>query len=185
MMRYTIVLSIVIAVMILSIVSALASKPEKSAHKMLIELRLATVDYNDVSVAEEDGYSSTIECVPNMGIHYLNEELALDPEVDEMKPEILLYEPKENGGYKLVGVEYFAVALANSEEGPIPWFGDEGPEQGWFNEAPVLFNKHKMDGPMPGHNEDMPWHYDLHTWIWKFNKEGTFEDFNPRINCTP
>ncbi|GIU70745.1 MAG: hypothetical protein KatS3mg003_0224 [Candidatus Nitrosocaldaceae archaeon] len=181
----TIILSMIVVVMIFSIVSATAIKPEKSAHKMLIELKLETVDYKDVSVAENNNYQSTIECVENMGIHYINDELASDLEVDEMNPEIILYEPKKNGDFRLTGVEYFVPAMVETEEGLVPWFGESVPEQGFANEAPILFNKHKMEGPMPGHDPNMPWHYDLHVWIWKFNTDGTFSSFNPRVNCNP
>ncbi len=43
--------------------------------------------------------------------------------------------------------EYLVLALANSEEGPIPWFGEDESEQGWFNEASILFNNYQMNGP--------------------------------------
>ncbi len=39
-----------------------------------------------------------------MDIHYLNEELIGDIEVNEMEQEVIIYESKENGGYKLAGV---------------------------------------------------------------------------------
>lgn len=29
----------------------------------------------------------------------------------------------------------------------------------------------------------MPWHYDLHVWIWTPNPNGDFAPFNPRVMC--
>ena len=40
-----------------------------------------------------------------------------------------------------------------------------------------------FDGPMPGHNPSMPWHFDLHAWLWAENPAGTFAMFNPTLSC--
>jgi hypothetical protein len=29
----------------------------------------------------------------------------------------------------------------------------------------------------------MPWHYDLHVWLWEDNPTGLFAMFNPAISC--
>jgi hypothetical protein len=50
------------------------------------------------------------------------------------------------------------------------------------NAAPVLFGR-VFDGPMPGHAPGMPWHYDLHVWVWKHNPGGIFAQFNPTVSC--
>ena len=181
MRKRVLIQGLLLATLAISIISVSAA-PEKSTHKMLLDLRLATLQYKDVAVAESDGYVSTIECIPNMGVHYINFDLMQDLNVDEMKPEVIIYEQK-NDKLKLAAVEYVVPALANSDQGPIPWFGDEEPEEGWFNDAPIIFNNHAMEGPMKGHDDNMPWHYDLHVYIWNFNPNGTFEAFNPRIGC--
>jgi hypothetical protein len=31
--------------------------------------------------------------------------------------------------------------------------------------------------------EWMPYHYDLHAWIWKDNSRGLFDDWNPSVKC--
>ena len=36
---------------------------------------------------------------------------------------------------------------------------------------------------MPGHNPQMPWHYDLHVWFWEDNPDGLFAPFNPALSC--
>lgn len=42
------------------------------------------------------------------------------------------------------------------------------PPLGFFNPAPTIFGQ-AFDGPMPGHNPEMPWHYDIHVWIFETN----------------
>jgi hypothetical protein len=44
-------------------------------------------------------------------------------------------------------------------------------------------NGQSFDGPMPGHNPDMPVHYDLHVWLYKYNPAGLFAAWNSRVNC--
>ena len=150
---------------------------------LLAKLKVATEKYHDPDVAIADGYMATDSCVPEMGYHYVNASLASDLNVTELVPEVVLYEPTEEGR-KLVGVEYFAAALANTAGGPAPWFGEEAPPMGWYNPAPTLFAGQVFDGPMAGHEPGMPWHYDLHAWVWKDNPDGAFAPFNPDVSCS-
>jgi hypothetical protein len=157
----------------------------------------ASARYHSVDQALEDGYSGAGEpCVQAppppglsgaMGIHYVNAALTRDLEINPQQPEILLYLPGDDGKLKLVGVEYFAPALANTAEGPRPWFGvpgqpDAPPPLGFFNPAPSVLGQ-AFDGPMPGHNPEMPWHYDLHVWFWQDNPGGLFAPFNSALSC--
>lgn len=187
-------LTVVTILTILSIAPAVAAPdaPGSDVNSLLAEVRRATAKYHDETVALADGYVSTVECVEapglgGMGIHYVNFALA-DPappvgSVDELTPEILLYAPIE-GGVRLVGVEYSALALANTPDGPAPWFDPiTPPPLGWFTTAPTLFIDQLMHGPMPGHEPEQPWHYDLHAWVWQANPNGVFEDFNPTVSC--
>jgi len=141
----------------------------------LAKVRQATAKYQDVNAALADGFISTVECTAEeglggMGIHFLNIDRIMDPAVNFLEPEILLYVETE-GRMKLIGVEYF-VALG-PPGAPVP---DPAPP------APVLFGV-PFDGPMPGHDADMPPHYDLHVWVWQANPAGTFAMFNPNISC--
>jgi hypothetical protein len=36
---------------------------------------------------------------------------------------------------------------------------------------------------MAGHSPGMPWHYDLHLWIWKNNPDGIASAWNPALSC--
>ncbi|MBI2852278.1 MAG: hypothetical protein HYX84_04150 [Chloroflexi bacterium] len=140
---------------------------DKDTLKLLAEVRQATDKYHDVSVALAEGYTDDplgtgpLPCEPAMGIHYVDLELASDLDVDEMTPEILLYEPTDEGD-KLVGVEYFVAFVGQP--------------------APVLFGR-PMNGPMAPHEPGMPPHYDLHVYLWEGNPDGVFAEFNPNVKC--
>ncbi len=100
--------------------------------------------------------------------------------LDPSRPETLLYEPQKNGQLRLVGVEYFAVALTANG----PYFGPPPPPPppAFVTPRPTLFGQ-DFDGPMPGHDAGMPWHFDLHVWLWRNNPRGMFSPFNPKVTC--
>ena len=149
-------------------------------------VRSATARYHDVNRALADGYLPVSPCIEApglgvMGIHYLHPALASDLAIDARAPEILLYVPS-GSGLRLVGVEYWSIALANTAGGPAPWFGSTPPADGFFNPAPEVLGV-EFEGPMEGHDPGMPWHYDRHLWIWQGNAAGMFEQFNPHLSC--
>ena len=151
-------------------------------------VKAATARFHSVEQAARAGYSTEDEpCVESpggaMGIHAVNHTLVGDQSIDPYRPEIMLYIPTGSGNLKLIGVEYFQVALANTPSGPAPWFGSDPPEDGFFTPPPSVFGR-TFDGPMPGHNPHMPWHYDLHVWLWKANPAGFFAPFNPALSCS-
>ena len=128
---------------------------------------LVLAKYRDVNKALADGYIpvSGCEALPGtggMGIHYLNPQLGSDLVSDPFKPEILLYAPNGRGGLDFLGPEYFQA--------------DAG-------QARPNVNGQSFDGPMPGHNPQMPVHYDLHVWLFKYNPAGLFSVWNPRVKC--
>jgi hypothetical protein len=150
-------------------------------------VKAATARYHSFHQAEKAGYSVEGEpCVASpegaMGIHAVNGTLAMDQAVDPLHPEIILYVPDKHGKLRLVGVEYWMVALANTETGPQPWFGPDPPPLGFFTPQPSVLGQ-PFDGPMEGHNPSMPWHYDVHVWLWADNPSGFFAPFNPTLSC--
>ena len=123
--------------------------------------------------AEADGYSGVGEpCVSSpagtMGVHYVNGGLIADGVIDPLRPEILVYAPKGNGGLRLVAVEYFKV--------------DADQNLATNGDRPSLFGQ-VFDGPMPGHNPTMPVHYDLHAWVAEHNPAGSLSQWNPDLSC--
>lgn len=183
-MKRLLTLLLVVALTAISSGTALAAKGEGAD---LAAIRRATVKYHDVQAAMDDGYVPASPCmempgVGAMGIHYLNPEYASDLTIDPMHPEVLLYIPRPDGSLKLVGVEYFAVALVATPDGPAPWMPQSPPPYDFFNPAPSVLG-HTFDGPMAGHDPTMPWHYDKHVWIWQHNPAGTWEQWNSSLTC--
>lgn len=161
-------------------VSGAAAAQVDTQYQANLEALLKSVEkYQDPYVAVRDGYFSTVGCVHYdgekieghqeydkgaMGVHFFNPAL-VGPEVDPMKPPVLIYEPV---GQKLhlVAVEYF-VPLASGVKA-----------------RPTLFGT-PFQGPMEGHEPIMPQalaHFDLHLWI-KDNPYGMFAATNPEVNC--
>jgi hypothetical protein len=107
-----------------------------------------------------------------MGQHYVNLDLVLDtaagvPTIDPVHPEALVYEPRVNGGYRLVGVEYVVFQEAWDAANDSP---------------PTLFGKTFTLVPA-GNRYSLPPFYELHAWIWRPNPSGIFMDWNPSVSC--
>jgi hypothetical protein len=150
-------------------------------------VRAAVSIYHSYAQAAIAGYSVGQEpCVSSpagtMGIHAANVGILATGVNDPLNPPILIYLPRADGSLRLVAVEYWHIALANTANGPAPWFGADAPPLGFFNPAPSVLGQ-TFDGPMAGHNPQMPWHYDLHAWVIENNPAGTFSQWNPSISC--
>jgi hypothetical protein len=172
-------------------VSAAVPAGDWGVNAQLTVVKQATARFHDLAAAQASGYSIENEpCVASpaggMGIHAPNLPLILDPTLDLSKPELLLYEPRPNGGHRLVGVEYFqAVILRNKTTGiesprleTAPWDPDE---YEIVNPRPSLLGQqfHLTPPPAP----QVPWHWSLHVWIWAHNPSGMFAEWNPAIQC--
>lgn len=158
----------------------------------LAVVRGATAAFHDVDKAIAAGYVSPVggHCdeigAGAMGVHSQNPRLIQNPALIPEQPEILMYLPTGDGNYRLIGVEYFqAVLLRNTLTGQVaPWFAPTPwpAEYVVVNSTPSLFGE-SFQGPMPGHIPGMPWHYDLHVWLWTPNPSGMFAQWNPSIRC--
>ncbi len=126
-------------------------------------LRRETRHYRSFSEAASDGYVAQLSpCVDSpaggMGYHYGNPAL-IDTELEALRPEILMYEPRPNGRLRFVGVEYIVPIAAWDEPHPPEVEGVELHK----NEALGLWV--------------------LHVWTRRKNPTGVFQDFNPRVTC--
>jgi hypothetical protein len=144
----------------------------QTAHD-LRRARHATRAFRDVAVARAAGYAATGPCTEDpkyggMGIHYANERLVADGELDVTRPEILVYQPRRGGGLRLGAIEYFQA--------------DADQDLATDADRPSLFGL-PFDGPMLGHDAAMPVHYDLHVWLYRHNPAGKFAMWNPRVHC--
>jgi hypothetical protein len=146
-----------------------AGHDERSSNADLTAASLAAAVFQDVAQAEAAGYASTLDTLGcfedgqrgGMGLHYANDEL-MDATLDVTKPEALVYELDATGQITaLVAHEYIV---------PIEAWDDAAP--------PRLFGRDLHQHP------SLPV-WILHTWIWKNNPMGMFEDFNPRVRPCP
>jgi hypothetical protein len=169
-----------------------SSKTSGAETAAVAAVRQATAAFHDVDKAIAAGYVSPVggHCdeiaAGAMGVHSSNPALMQNPALIPERPEVLLYLPSGDGNYRLVGVEYVQfVLLRNTQTGQVgPWFSPNPWPAGYVvvNSTPSLFGQ-SFQGPMPGHVPGMPWHYDLHAWIWTPNPTGMFAQWNPSISC--
>ena len=141
----------------------------------------ATARFHDIEKAKAAGYTVTvadlagITCIEDpegsgtMGVHMLNPALLFDGgAIDADEPEILVYEPRNDGTLKLVALEY--LVLKSDWEAA----GNTAP--------PALFGQEFMLTPA-GNRYGLPPFYALHAWIWNSNPSGLFAPYNPSVSC--
>lgn len=140
---------------------------ELDAHvrKEIAALRRLTAPFHDIQTAMDAGWDTPVTgCLAHptdgaMGVHYGN--LAFfDAQAAVLEPETLLYEPRRNGGMRLVGVEYL-----------IP-----------FDALPATADPPELLGQHFHANTDAGV-WALHVWISRHNPEGIFADWNANVTC--
>jgi hypothetical protein len=126
-------------------------------------VRDATEKFKSTDAAEAAGYNRVTDCVEYqpagaMGYHFQNNAL-LDTTLDLEHPEVLVYERKADGAFKLNGVEFLV---------PIPaWTATEPPRV--------------MGQALKRADRLGIWY--LHVWTWEPSPSGLFADWNPRVKC--
>jgi hypothetical protein len=132
--------------------------------KDLAALRQATAAFHEIDVAGHAGWGAQItDCMTSalggMGFHFGNTKL-FDGSVRVDEPELLLYEPEQNGRMRLVAVEYIIPYAAHARtDAPPELFGQQ------FKQVDAF----QLWG--------------LHAWVWKDNPSGMFADWNPNVTC--
>jgi hypothetical protein len=152
---------------------ALVALAESGGQADLGPIRQATAAYHDLDAAQAAGYAEFYVCtdetgVGAMGQHFVNLDLVLDPAIDALRPEVLVYEPRIGGGYKLVALEYvtFQDAWATA-------FGATTPSVlGIDLKAVAAPNRYGL-----------PPFFQRHVWLWAPNPLGMFNDWNSEVSC--
>lgn len=167
------VMAAAVMAVVLSAGTSLAAGTGRQAD--IADVRAATARFHDLDVALAEGYVLFYRCteqpgVGTMGQHYANLDLVVgDPSIDPLRPEVLVYEPKENGdGYRLVAVEYVTIQEL--------WAGANGSAT-----PTVLGQELVLVGA--GNRYGMPTFYQRHVWLWEPNPNGIFSDWNPNVSC--
>jgi hypothetical protein len=147
--------------------------PENAGARNLVQaVRNATARFQDVSVAEHEGYALQFGCVTGpdfgaMGLHYVNGSLVASGLVDAAHPQIVLYEPTASGRLQLTGADYLVLADAwNATHAHAPELMGQIFQ---FFDAPNRFG--------------LPPFYTLHVWAWKPNPNGAFVNWHPKVSC--
>ena len=127
------------------------------------KVRDATARFKTTEAAEAAGYKRVGDCVEYqpagaMGYHFQNNAL-LDRTLDVDHPEVLVYEKKPDGAFKLNGVEFLV---------PISAWTDAEP--------PRIMGQALKKADSLG-----IWY--LHVWTWEPSPTGLFADWNPNVKC--
>jgi len=142
---------------------ALPSGRGEAVDRDVAKVREATARFKAADLAEKAGYKAGTNCVEHqpagaMGYHFQNNAL-LDTTLDVEHPEVLVYERKPDGTFKLNGVEFLVPIAA--------WKATEAPRI--------------MGQPLKRADSLGIWY--LHVWTWEPSPSGLFADWNPRVKC--
>jgi hypothetical protein len=108
-----------------------------------------------------------------MGVHYIvPDRVFVDPKVYAEEPEALIYEPRGNNQWELVGVEF--IVLKSLWEAQT---GDDKPT------GPPTVDGHQMNYVGFPNRYGLPEFYELHVWAFEQNPVGSFADWNTRVSC--
>jgi hypothetical protein len=175
-MRKTLLIALVAALPLLAIAGYAGAGGGQSS---LAELREATAKYHDIAVARAEPNAvelpqvqpfGTGTCIENlngggaMGIHLLLQD-RVDDKLVPTEPEALLYEKRNDGSYKLTGVEYI-VATA---------------------EQPTLYGQPFDETNLARYGNPAATVWTLHVWAWKPTPDplrGIFSPWNTRVTCS-
>lgn len=137
----------------------------------LAALRQAVEPFHDIDAARDAGYDVVVShpinhriCLRDsvlgaMGIHFLEAAL-VDDTVLATRPEVLIYEPQEDGSEEFVGVEYII---------PFSILGEDQPPPTLFGQQFVQNHTFQLWG--------------LHAWVGRNNPSGMFASWNPAVTC--
>lgn len=150
-----------------------AASANASAASQIAQLRRLLAPFHDFQTASDAGWSTPITpCLKSgdlpstpgtgaMGLHYGNLTYIQDGGVvDLLQPELLLYEPEQNGKLRFVGVEYI-VPFADHPATAAP---------------PTLLGQQFAQVPEFGV-------WGLHIYAGRHNPSGMFAPWNPKVSC--
>lgn len=130
-------------------------------------LTLAALPLFNYDVAISAGWDTILgECVESpmggMGYHVHNMDQLTNGHLNLLRPEVLLFAPREDGSMQFHGVEYIIPADLWTEPQPPVFLGQE-----------LHFNPNVPPNGI----------WALHVWIATPNEAGLFADFNPAVSC--
>ncbi len=186
-MRKMLVIALVAALPVLAVGGYAAAGGQSG----VAQARNATAPFHDLETAKQAGYTleladgSQKTCITDlaqpsagaMGVHMVNLGLLDDPStaapfddttLDPTRPEVLVYEQRNDGTLKLVALEYVVFQAA--------WAAEHG-----AGSRPSLFGV-PFDANS-GARYGLPPFWALHAWVWKPNPTDMFFQWNPDVVC--
>jgi hypothetical protein len=147
---------------------------KKEQNALLQIVRESTRRFHDVSEAQAEGYALQFGCVSGdssgaMGLHFVNGDLVNSGVIDPTRPQIVIYEPTEDGKLKLIGADFLV-------------FADQWNKDPKHTGPPELMGQlfHLFEAP---NRFGLPAFYTLHVWAWKDNPNGAFVNWHPNVSC--
>lgn len=144
-------------------------------HRDLLAAYRATAPFHDVDNALVAGWLEQPTCIDypdgymgegpgTMGHHFPNPDYLNDGgRLDPAEPELVLYEKRADGSWRLNAVEYVIPAK------------DLPPTA----EPPRLFGRELVFHPEIGRAGI----WGLHVWLWRYNPHGRYAELNPLVTC--
>jgi hypothetical protein len=167
--------AVMVAAATLSPAHAAVGSGQSPEVRDLAALARATAPYHDVATALADGWSEQPMCMTypegfhgeapgTMGNHFYNVAYLTDGgHVEASQPDLLLYEKRQKGSWRLNAVEYVIPAR------DLP--GTATP--------PQLFGQQFTFYPEVG----AAGIWGLHVWLWRHNPRGLYVNLSPRVSC--
>jgi len=135
----------------------------------LLRLRAVLGGFENVDDALAAGYAQSSACMSSaqggQGTHFASDALIQDPSLDPSAPELLMYEVRTDGSFRLIAAEYLVFQQAWHDAGNAAAPAMLGRE--------FSLNTTLLDEPF----------YALHVWAWQYNPLGLFANWNPLVPC--
>jgi hypothetical protein len=178
MRKFAPLLGAVLGVVLLaSTQSALAGPSmDRVPDSQLASYRAIAQQFESPKAAEHAGYQEIsdlagIFCIADpagtgaMGVHWVNFRLLFDHQLDPSAPEAIVYEPRPDGTYHLVALEYIVF-------------------QADFANAPQLFPGHDFMATGAPNRFGLDAFWSQHVWVGKGNPNGNLAMWNPAVHCS-
>lgn len=127
--------------------------------------------YYNIETALQEGYEQLFECTVDatgkraMGVHFINTAYAGDGKLRLDQPDVLMYEPQQNGSMQLVAMEYIVFEKDLQGKSQPEFFGRKLTRKSAVGVHPV--------DPF----------FEIHLWNWRHNPAGLFADWNALASC--
>jgi hypothetical protein len=146
--------------------------------------------YQDVALAQRDGYLPVTDVLPGSAMHYVSQRNLDDGGFNLTQPEVLLYDDDSRGGLELVGVAYLLPQAERSATPPSAF----GPDTHWHahhyrwpcllvqaDAGPETVDEPDVACRQAGNIVFPTRFWMLHVWLFRPSPGGTFSETNKTV----